>query len=148
MNPSARQPLSAGALLGFDHGARRIGVAIGNSVSGTASPLETIEVRSTAQVFARIAALIDEWAPARLVVGRPLTEDGGTQAATLAAERFARRLHGRFGLPVEPVDERYSSLSAQSRLRTAGRGGPDDATAAAILLQQFLDESRSRDPAR
>lgn len=138
---------SARTLLGFDYGRARIGVALGNDLAGTAEPLEIIAYRSNAQLFDRIGAIIAEWQPDLLIVGRPLAEDGQEQPASRLAERFARRLAGRFGLEVARVDERYSSLAAQSELREhAGwhrkrrGGGGDDAVAAAIILRQYLDE--------
>lgn len=126
-------------ILAFDFGARRIGVAVGNSVSGGAQPLEVIEEPLNDRRFERIRRLIEAWAPQRLVVGRPTLEDGTPSPTTALAERFARQLHGRFGLPVEAVDERFSSLEAQSRL---GRNAVDDAEAAAIILRQYFDEHR------
>lgn len=122
-------------LLGFDFGARWIGVAVGNSVSGDARALARIAADPVARRFEAIARLIREWAPARLVVGLPLDEDGRRQPATERSERFARQLAGRFGCPVELVDERYSSLAAAA---IVGRNRPDDAEAAAVILRQYL----------
>src|SRR5690606_4627474 len=107
----------ARTILAFDYGARRIGVAVGNTVTGSARPLQTLEEPVAARRFERIGALLGEWQPDALVVGRPLQPDGAANAVTLAAERFARQLTGRFGLPVALVDERYSSVAARERLR-------------------------------
>lgn len=125
--------------MAFDFGTRRIGVAVGNSLTGGAQPLVVIEEAETARRFGRIAGLIDEWGPARLVVGRPTEEDGAESPMTVRCERFARQLHGRFGKPVDMVDERFSSVEAQAGL---GRHDPDDAEAAAIFLRQYFDEHR------
>lgn len=151
----------AQTLLGFDYGEARVGVALGNTVAGTANPLTTIEYRSRAVLFGQVADLIGQWAPQSLVVGRPLTKSGDQARITGLAERFARRLAGRFGLPVALVDERYSSLAAQSEIaqtrsdpafkgrsgsgastRRPARAGPqhDDAVAAAVILRQYLHE--------
>ncbi len=144
-------------LLAFDFGQKRIGVAVGNSLTGAARPLATLTEQTTDGRFARIQALLKEWQPTGLVVGRPLHPDGTPHEVTALAERFARRLEGRFGLPVFLVDERYSSVAAQERMRdeddehvTRGgrrrKGGAsqgDDATAAAIILEQYLSETRS-----
>lgn len=127
-------------LLCFDFGERRIGVALGNSLTGTARSLAIVEEPVNDRRFEKIAKLIAEWQPQRLVVGRPLLEDGTPSPTTLRCERFARQLHGRFGLPVESVDERFSSLAAQSFL--GSRNLADDAQAAAIILRQYLDEHR------
>jgi hypothetical protein len=139
----------AHVLLAFDFGEKRIGVATGNTLTGAAQPLGTVAETTTDGRFARIGALIREWQPARLVVGRPLHPDGAAHEVTARAERFARQLEGRFGLPVSLVDERYSSVAAQARLRTQGRAARgraaqgDDAMAAAIILEQYLSEAQA-----
>ena len=124
-------------------------MATGNTLTGAAQPLGTVAETTTDGRFARIGALIREWQPARLVVGRPLHPDGAAHEVTARAERFARQLEGRFGLPVSLVDERYSSVAAQARLRAQGRGARgraaqgDDAMAAAIILEQYLSEAQA-----
>lgn len=123
-------------LLAFDFGTKKIGVAIGNTLTCHARPLEIIwgEVREPR--FARISALLDSWQPSRVVVGLALNSDGGEQEATARCRRFANQLHGRFGVAVELVDERGSSMQAQQAL---GTHEADDAMAAAIILQRYLD---------
>lgn len=134
-------------LLAFDFGVRRIGVAVGSTLTGGARPLATIESEANAARFDAIARLVREWAPQRLVVGRPLLEDGSPFETTARCERFARQLAGRFGLPVELVDERFSTLEARSAMaeRAGGRplrgDEPDDAEAAATILRQYLDSA-------
>lgn len=91
--------------LAFDFGTRRVGVAVGNTVSRLAQPLPSIAVQGDAR-FAAIGRLIAEWRPDRLVVGVPFHPDGAPHENTLRARRFARQLHGRYGLPVDEVDER------------------------------------------
>ena len=124
-------------------------MATGNTLTGAAQPLGTVAETTTDGRFARIGALIREWQPARLVVGRPLHPDGAAHEVTARAERFARQLEGRFGLRVSLVDERYSSVAAQARLRAQGRGARgraaqgDDAMAAAIILEQYLSEAQA-----
>lgn len=121
--------------LGFDYGLKRVGVASGNSLMRQASPLKTIAADGDAR-FAQIKKLVDEWAPDALVVGVPFHPDGAEHEITQRARRFGRQLHGRFGLPVHEVDERYSSVEAEAL------GARDvDAEAAAVILQQFLDAS-------
>ena len=123
------------SFLAFDYGARRVGVACGNSVTRTATPLATVAAQGAAR-FAAIARLIEQWQPDALVVGIPRHPDGASHENTERAERFARQLHGRFGLPVHRVDERYSTVEARSL------GAADlDATAAALILEQFMRES-------
>ncbi len=122
-------------VFGFDFGIKRIGIAIGNTLTGQAQPLEVIKAIDNAARFARIGALIDEWKPARLVVGEPRHPDGAEHDMTLRCRRFANQLHGRYNLPVELVDERYSSAVIQAK-----RGEVIDDKAAAIILQQYFDD--------
>ena len=122
-------------LLAFDYGTKKLGVAIGNTLLRQARALDIILEPTRIGRFARISALIDTWRPERLVVGLALDTDGSDQYATNRCRRFANQLHGRYGLPVELVDERGSSVLAQ---RIAGNA-PDDAVAAAIILQRYFD---------
>lgn len=125
----ARAPQS---FLAFDFSLRRVGVAAGNALTGTAQPLKTLTAEGDAR-FAAIAVLIAEWQPDALVVGVPRHPDGAEHDNTRRAQRFARQLRARFGLPVYEVDERYSTTEA---LATGARDA--DAAAAAIILEQFL----------
>lgn len=131
-------------MLAFDFGTRRIGVAIGNTLVGVAHPLVTIEGDSLRTMLAAIAVLIDEWRPQRLVVGKPLHADGTPHAMTERAQRFADALAARFGLPVEPVDERYTTEAAQATIDAGRRGrsgrAARDQVAAQIILQAWLDD--------
>lgn len=130
--PAARARDSVLSFLGFDFGARRIGVASGNALTRSATPLATIAAVGEAR-FEAIGRLIGEWRPDALVVGVPRHPDGAAHQNTLRAERFARQLGGRYGLPVHEVDERYSTVEAASR-----EARDLDAAAAAIILEQFL----------
>jgi putative holliday junction resolvase len=134
-------------LLAFDFGTRRVGVAIGNDLTDSARALAIIDTPVTDRRFAAIEALIREWQPDRLVVGLPTDEDGGETDRTRRATRFANQLRGRFGLPVELVDERFSSREAQAIIASAG-GDPadDDGVAAEVILRQYLDGLRIGDP--
>jgi putative Holliday junction resolvase len=122
-------------LMGFDFGTKRIGVALGNTILLQARAVEIIQSEVRKVRFARIEALIKMWQPNELVVGLPLTQDDQEQLTTVQSRRFAQQLQGRFNLPVHLVDERDSSLQAQE---TVGNR-PDDAFAAAIILQRYLD---------
>jgi putative Holliday junction resolvase len=131
MTAVAQAPARHRSLLAFDFGTRRIGVAVGNTLTGTARPLGPVASGDAA--YAAIGRLIDEWQPDALVVGVPTHPDGAPHENTRRAQRFARRLQGRFHLPVHEVDERWSTTEA------AARGAADlDAEAAAIVLEQFL----------
>lgn len=123
-------------LLAFDFGEKKIGIAIGNTLTRQARPLEIIFSEIREARFGRIAALLQEWQPHRVVVGLALDADGGEQPATARCRRFANQLQGRFGLTVELVDERGSSMEAQ---RLLGTHAADDAMAAAVILQRYLD---------
>jgi putative Holliday junction resolvase len=125
---------AAKTVLAFDFGLKRIGVAVGEPELGTAHPLSSI------QGFEQIPSLISEWQPAALVVGRPTRVDGTPHDMTRRAEDFARRLERAFKLPVARVDERYSSVEAQSRLRGAKKK-PVDSVAAQLLLEQYFHEA-------
>ncbi len=128
--------------LAFDFGTRRVGVASGNDLLGAATPLRTLDLTGDAR-FAAIAALIAEWRPDALVVGIPTHPDGAPHENTRLAERFARQLAGRFGLPVERVDERYSTVEVLAGQRAAPTRGFDvDAASAALILEQHLGTSR------
>jgi putative Holliday junction resolvase len=122
-------------VLGFDWGRRRIGTAVGNSVTRTATPLSTLRADRNDLKFDAIAALIRQWQPQQLVVGLPLHPDGAEHDNTAHARRFARQLEGRFRLPVALVDERYTSVAAED----AGADDVDSA-AAQLIVEQYLQQ--------
>jgi len=139
-----------GTVLAFDFGTRRIGVAVGNTLVRVAHPLTTIADEANAARFAAVASLIDEWQPAVLVVGRPVHADGKAHEMTARAERFARQLEGRFGLPVAQVDERLTTVDAEAALVAAGVGAKQrkalrDQAAAQRILQSWFDDEQMDD---
>lgn len=122
-------------LLAFDFGSKRVGVANGSRFTGNAEPLKSITVDGEAR-FEAIAKLIKEWQPEALVIGVPFYPDGAEHEITLRARKFGRQLKSRFRLPVFEVDERYTSVEAESR------GAKDvDAAAAALILEQYFREN-------
>ncbi|MGK5031877.1 Holliday junction resolvase RuvX [Janthinobacterium sp. DSP2-3-3] len=121
-------------ILAFDFGLKRIGVAIGNTMICQAKPLSVITATANEPKFAAIDSLIKEWGASRIVVGLPSHPDGTEHEMSARCRRFANQVHGRFNLPVELVDERYSSA-----VITAKRGEVIDDRAAAIILQQYFD---------
>jgi putative Holliday junction resolvase len=132
-------------LLAFDYGTRRIGIAVGQTVTGSASPLTTLHSRDGRPDWAGIAALIREWRPDALVLGLPYDMDDQEVDWSPRVHRFARQLAGRFGLAVHLVDERLTSIEAQRRLAARpGRRSTDpdaiDALAAALILETWLSE--------
>ena len=134
-------------VLAFDVGSKRVGVAVGNTLSGTARALQVFEYADDAALRARIAALLNEWRPDTLIVGEPLTLTGETQPATERARCFARRLAAQSRLPVQLVDERSTSKEADRRFAQARAGGlarrrdaaKQDAVAAQIILERWLE---------
>lgn len=142
------RPATPLVVLGFDFGLRRIGLAVGNTLTGTAQPRPAIHRtnRAIAPVLAAIELEVCNLQPARLIVGTPYNVDGSVHALADATADFAAQLQQRFGLPVHRVDERYSSLEAESGLRASrqagrtgrARQGEVDSTAAAIIVERWL----------
>ncbi len=125
-------------LLGFDYGEKRTGVAVGQSLTATATALTTLNSHRNKPDWSGIEALIKEWRPNALVVGIPVHMDGKEQAMTLAARKFARQLEGRFQLPVHEAEERLSSVEAEQFLGNNANKADIDREAARIILQSWL----------
>ena len=123
-------------LLGFDYGQKRIGVAVGQTVTATARPLITIDCTAKGMPWHRLDPLVALWQPDALVVGLPLLADGSYGNVARAAERFARRLGERYGLTVHRIDERLSSWVAK---QNTCKGKPLDAHAASVILSAYLE---------
>jgi putative Holliday junction resolvase len=145
---------AAQTLLAFDVGARRIGVAVGNTVSMSAGEVGVLDVHATGPDWAALDRWVREWRPQRLVVGDPATLDGGDQPIRIIARGFAHAVAARYALPVEQVDERTSSIEAAQRFAAGRASGTRkrhqaaqlDAVAAAIILERWLAEPDSRIP--
>jgi len=128
-------------LLGFDFGPRKIGVAVGQTITRSASPLTTLRSQDRRPDWQAIEALVSDWRPSALVVGLPYNMDDTEAEWAGAARRFARQLHGRFGLAVHLVDERLTSIEARRQLgRAASSLAVIDATAARLILETWLGE--------
>ncbi len=133
-------------LLGFDYGTRLIGVAVGQRITGTARPLCTVKNSREGEDWRRLDALVAEWQPAALVVGLPLTSDGGEQTMSRKARAFAGSLNERYALPTHMMDERMSSIESRQRFAEGRRQGlrrkrdaaDIDAIAAQIILENWL----------
>ncbi len=137
--------LNAYTVLAFDYGTKVIGVAIGQSLTGTASPLTPLKARDGVPNWDQVQQLIAEWKPTLLVVGLPLNMDGSASEIGQRAEKFGRRLHGRFQLPVAMADERLSSFEAKGRIiaRTGSRDFKDrdvDSVSAQLILESWFAE--------
>ncbi|MBF37693.1 Holliday junction resolvase RuvX [Idiomarina sp. UBA4520] len=133
-------------IIGFDFGTKSIGVAVGQSVTGTASPLSALKAKDGIPNWDAIEQLFKEWQPERLVVGLPLNMDGSEQPLTQRAKKFGSRLHGRFGLPVSFQDERLTSTAAREELFNSGgykklEKGLVDSQAALLIVEDFLSNS-------
>lgn len=132
-------------LLSFDYGTKQIGVAVGQMITGQARELCVLKARDGVPDWNQIEALLREWQPDALVVGLPLNMDGSPSEMSARAEKFARRLNGRFNLPVHTHDERLTTYEAKGERLRAGqtdgfRARPVDALAAALLLEGWLGE--------
>ncbi len=128
------KPITA---MAFDYGTRRVGVAIGNSLTKAGEPLKTIAAANSDALFKAIETLLAEWQPNQLIVGRPVHPDGTPHEMTAKAIRFGNQLNGRFQLPVAWVDERYTSavLEGDAQMRDNL-----DAHSAALILGQYFSE--------
>ena len=118
-------------ILAFDFGEKRIGVAVGNTITKTSEPLKIIQEKTQDEQFKVIEKLIQEWQPQLLIAGLPTYPDGVEHEMTQKAKRFGNQLKGRFQKEVVWVDERYTSVSVE---------GGNDALAAQLILQQYLNE--------
>ena len=144
--PEARPPRT---ILAFDFGLRRIGVAVGQTVTASASPLGVVQNGENGPDQARIAALIDEWRPARLVVGMPAHADGSPSEMQQHVRNFVAGL-ARYALPTDTIDERYTSLEAEATLKQARAAGTSgriskemiDSAAAVLIAERYLAAQR------
>lgn len=132
-------------LLAFDYGTKQIGVAVGQVITGQARELCTLKAQNGAPDWAQVEKLFKEWQPDAVVVGLPLNMDGTPSEMSARAEKFARRLNGRFNVPAYTHDERLTTFEAKGERMARGgqrgsyRDNPVDAIAAALLLQGWLD---------
>ncbi len=139
-------------MLAFDVGARRTGVAVGNSLSGSARPVGILDVYDAGPDWPAVDAWMREWMPNGLVVGNPLTQDGENQPARDRAIHFARSLQQRYGKPVSLMDERNTSIEAAQRFAESRARGESkrhqadqlDAWAAVIILERWFQQPHNR----
>ena len=134
-------------VLGFDYGTKKMGIAAGQTITRTATGLETIPLKKSIPDWIRIDKLVQEWNPGRLILGLPLNRDGSEHKFTKKVQNFAKQLHQRYGLEVLFVDERLSSWEAKSKLKESGRirdkqSSNVDTLAAQLILQNWLDEQQ------
>ena len=137
-------------LLGFDYGTKQIGVAVGQVITGQARELCTLKAQNGVPDWNQVEALIKEWKPDAIVVGLPLNMDGTPSDMSERAEKFGRRINGRYNVPVFTHDERLTTFEAKGeRMARGGKRGsyrdnPVDAIAAALLLQGWLEANTDK----
>lgn len=134
--------------LAFDFGLARIGVAVGQSITQTASPLDTLRAKDGVPNWHLVEQLLKQWQPQKVIVGEPLNMDGTDQLITTRARKFANQLHGRFGVQIEMVDERLTSASAREELFEYGgykklQKSQIDSIAAALILESWFAEGNT-----
>lgn len=131
----------SGTVMGFDYGTRRIGVAVGQTLTGSASPLATVKATDGRPDWGHVAALIDEWNPCALVVGLPYNMDDTETEIAPRVRRFAHQLEGRFRLPVHLIDERLTSIEAERMLGPGHeQDGRIDSLAAALIVETWFSD--------
>lgn len=130
-------------LLAFDYGLKHIGVASGQTLTGNATPQAPLRARDGTPDWTEIERLLNEWRPEKVLVGLPLNMDGTESELSARARKFGNRLHGRFGVTVEMVDERLSSFEAKGEVMARGGSrdfgkNPIDSIAARIIVETYL----------
>jgi putative Holliday junction resolvase len=127
-----------GLAMAFDFGTTKIGVAVGQKITGTATPVAVVKAREGIPLWQMIDRLVEEWKPTVFVVGLPINMDGTESDMSKAATRFSRRLHGRYGISIELMDERLSTFEA----REFETPEQLDAIAAKLILETWLADSK------
>ncbi|MDO4431270.1 MAG: Holliday junction resolvase RuvX [Lonepinella koalarum] len=133
-------------VIAFDFGTRSIGCAIGQSITGTAQALPAFKAQDGIPQWEQIEKCLQEWKPNMLVVGLPLNMDGTEQPLTLRAKKFANRLHGRFGIPVQLQDERLTTTEARAEIFSRGgyralEKGKVDGISACLILESWFENN-------
>ena len=128
-------------VMGFDYGTKKIGVAIGQLLTNTATPLAIVKANNGKPDWASIENLVNEWQPKRFVVGLPINMDDSESEMSLKARRFSRQLNGRFSVPADTMDERLSSFE----VRNARKDAIDDLSAVVILESWLRQQSIDSD---
>lgn len=131
-------------ILGFDYGTKSIGVAVGQSITSTASPEAALKANDGIPDWAKIEALLKQWQPELVVVGLPLNMDGSEQELTQRARKFANRIHGRFGVQIALQDERLTTVDAKARLFELGgykalTKDKVDSVSAVLIVESYFE---------
>lgn len=146
MSSKLTKEIGQRTVIGFDFGKKYIGVAVGQEITGSASPLGSIKANDGIPHWDNLAKYLNEWQPDIIVVGLPLNMDGSEQQLTLDAKKFGNRIAGRFGLTVVFQDERLTTADAKERLFSQGgyrnlKKDNIDAQSAAIIIESFFEAS-------
>lgn len=133
-------------IIGFDFGKKYIGVAVGQEITGSATPLGSVKAKDGIPHWQSLATYLTEWQPDLIVVGLPLNMDGSEQQLTLDAKKFGQRIAGRFGLTVEFQDERLTTADAKAQLFARGgyrnlKKDNIDAESARLIIESFFEKS-------
>ena len=136
--------MPAQSVMGFDYGSKRMGVAIGQTLTSTASPVCVIHVKNQQLDWSKIDALIQEWQPRLFVVGLPRHADGSDSDSTIAVQHFCEQLRKRYILPIHTIDETLSSMAAIERMSAKSKRKNEhvDAIAAQIILESWFSEQK------
>lgn len=139
-------PIGQRTIIGFDFGKKYIGVAVGQEITGSASPLGSIKANDGIPHWDSLASYLKEWQPDLIIVGLPLNMDGSEQQLTKDAKKFGNRISGRFGLNVEFQDERLTTADAKEQLFSRGgyknlKKDNIDAESARLIIESFFEQS-------
>jgi len=137
-NSPSSPPPTLKTIMGFDFGLQKIGIAIGQMVTKTATPLTIINAREGKPNWVLLDPVVAEWQPDLLVVGNPLNMDGSESELSLRAKKFSRRVAARYAIETVIMDERLSTRAARERADLDDHTGPVDAYAAAIIIENWL----------
>jgi len=135
-------------IIAFDFGVKSIGVAVGQRITGTASPLAAIKADNGIPNWDSLDALFDEWQPSQVIVGFPTNMDGTDQPITARARKFSRRIHSKFKLPTSGHDERLTTVEAKERLFELGgykklSKGKIDSVSAVLILESWFEQNHA-----
>lgn len=146
MSSSSKTAIGQRTIIGFDFGKKYIGVAVGQEITGSATPLGSVKARDGIPNWDLLANYLKEWQPDLIVVGLPLNMDGTEQQLTLDAKKFGNRIAGRFGVKVEFQDERLTTADAKEQLFSRGgyknlKKDNIDAESARLIIESFFEQS-------
>ncbi|GAA0823925.1 Holliday junction resolvase RuvX [Colwellia sp. D2M02] len=145
MSKKTKTAIGQRTIIGFDFGKKYIGVAVGQEITGSATPLGSVKANDGIPHWEQLTAFLTEWQPDIIVVGLPLNMDGSEQQLTLDAKKFGKRVFGRFGIPIEYQDERLTTADAKEQLFARGgfknlKKDNIDAESARLIIESYLEQ--------